>query len=222
MISVVIPTYNDTKNLAHIISVLRKIPNISEIIIVDDGSNDKSKEIIREIEGAKIITNAKNMGKSKAVKVGMGFSINSAVLLIDADLINLEPLHVQEMVNSFNDGAFDMVLGDRQNEFFFTKAIGFSTAYGGERLFKDKRVLLNNGLLDKPGYLLEPNINKYYFKKTKVSIVKLCGLRQEFKIQKAGIKGLIKDLKMYLDYVNYLGLKEFLFQLSYCRKNRRN
>jgi len=222
MISAIIPTYNDIKNLNLIVAVLKDISKINEIIIVDDGSNKKSKRVLGKIEGVKLITNARNMGKSKAVKVGIENSLNYSVLLIDADLTNLKPAHIRKMIDSFNKDGYDMVLGDRQNEFFLTKVIGFSTAYGGERLIKDKNVLLNNNLIGPSGYLLEPNINRYYFKKTKVKIVKLCGLGQEFKIQKKGAKGFIKDLKMYFDYIKYLGLKEFLFQLSFCRKFRNN
>ena len=72
-LSIIIPVYNEEKTILQIFERLTnaKIPVKHEVIIVDDGSKDSTREKLKIIKGAKIILHSKNQGKGAAVKTGI-------------------------------------------------------------------------------------------------------------------------------------------------------
>ena len=88
MISVVIPTYNEEKNIQLIAKSLVNIKVISEIIFVDDNSIDNTTKEIRKINSNRIvlIERKKNKDLSKSVYLGVSRSKNNFTLIMDCDL----------------------------------------------------------------------------------------------------------------------------------------
>ncbi len=101
-ISVILPAYNEEKYLKKIINKIKKVnfkkKNYKyDIIVVDDGSTDNSKEILKGIKGIKLLTQ-KNYGKGRAVQNGIKLSKADYILIQDADL-EYFPNDIPKMLN---------------------------------------------------------------------------------------------------------------------------
>ena len=113
-LSLVIPVYNEERYLPKLFDELIKYFNQKniEIIIVDDGSTDKSKEIINKTTEngdynfkIKVVQLKKNSGKGKAIQEGIKKTIGKFILLHDADLeLDLrDSFEMYEMIKNNND-----------------------------------------------------------------------------------------------------------------------
>lgn len=118
-LSVVIPAYNEAENLSTLIdrlmSVLIPLAIGYEIIVVDDGSNDGTREVLsREISknsNIKSIHFSRNFGHQAALNAGIDYSGGEAVVTMDADSQH-PPELIGEMFMAYKNG-FDLVLGER-------------------------------------------------------------------------------------------------------------
>lgn len=108
--SIVIPVYNEEEALPVVLESLQKIVNSSyEVIVVDDGSSDKSAEIASSYP-YRFIQHTRNMGKGAALQTGIQASMGRNILFIDAD--NTYPVeYIPEMVELME--SFDLVRGAR-------------------------------------------------------------------------------------------------------------
>jgi dolichol-phosphate mannosyltransferase len=110
-ISVVVPVYNEDKNIQPLYRelnpVLQSLTNEYEIIFVDDGSTDGSKEILLRLSNTnkkvKVIHFSKNFGHEAAMTAGIDYSKGDAVICMDADLQH-PPHKLNEMVQKFREG----------------------------------------------------------------------------------------------------------------------
>lgn len=120
VISVIIPVYNEEKNIPEIYSrvssVLSYIPYGYEIILVDDGSIDGSKReitsIIKKDSKVKAIEFSRNFGKEAATTAGVCAALGDAIIIIDADLQH-PPEFITEMIKKWEEGA-EVVVGVRR------------------------------------------------------------------------------------------------------------
>jgi len=110
-LSVVIPVYNESSNIKELYNRLRKasqvFPNPIEIVFVNDGSNDSSLGMLKELalsdKNAKVIDLSRNFGHQIAIRAGLGFVSGDAAVIMDADLQDPPELMV-EMVNKWQEG----------------------------------------------------------------------------------------------------------------------
>ena len=86
LLSIIIPIYNEIEKLPQLISTLKNNFAKHQIIIVDDGSNDGSKEYLKHNDCFDIISISPNRGKGNAIKVALRRVKHKSVLLIDGDL----------------------------------------------------------------------------------------------------------------------------------------
>jgi len=114
-LSVIIPVYNEVESIETIIQRVRATNLVHEIVLVDDGSKDGTRDILKKLEGQKdlhIILHEKNQGKGAAVRTGM-FSAKGDILLIqDADL-EYDPRDYPELLKPIEEGLADVVYGSR-------------------------------------------------------------------------------------------------------------
>ncbi|MFH1650182.1 MAG: dolichyl-phosphate beta-glucosyltransferase [Candidatus Woesearchaeota archaeon] len=130
-LSVIVPAYNEEKRLlksmSKIISFIKELKIPTELILVDDGSTDKTAEIARKA-GAKVISYKPNKGKGNAVRTGVFAAKNEWVLFMDADLstpLNMYPRLAQHYKNDFIIGSRNMKDSDIQLERgWFRKLLG--------------------------------------------------------------------------------------------------
>lgn len=120
-LSIVVPVYNEEntiKLLCHKVrDVLENIEEISEIIIVDDGSTDNTysilKEIKDEIKELRIIRLRANFGQTAALSAGFDNAQGDIVITLDADLQN-DPNDMPKLLEKMKEG-YDVVSGWRKN-----------------------------------------------------------------------------------------------------------
>jgi len=91
LLSIVIPAYNEAESIGALLKLIAAIPTESlgfdkEIIVVDDGSKDDTGKIAAGFPGVKVLTQAPNQGKGRAVQRGIRESTGDYVLVQDADL----------------------------------------------------------------------------------------------------------------------------------------
>lgn len=124
-ISIIIPVYNEEKTIKKVVEKVKKSNTLKlkkEIIIIDDGSTDKSKSIIQKIKGVKKIFHKKNKGKGAAVINGIKKSTGNIILIQDADL-EYDPENYEKLLKPFNDKKIQVVYGVRFNKNIPTKII---------------------------------------------------------------------------------------------------
>jgi glycosyltransferase involved in cell wall biosynthesis len=86
-ISVMVPIYNEEKTIGIVLQELLKVPNVKQIVVVDDGSTDQSVKEIKKVKSKKItLIEKKNGGKGSAIKAGLKEVSEPYVLIQDADL----------------------------------------------------------------------------------------------------------------------------------------
>ena len=87
MISVIIPAYNEENTIKRTIENIKDVLKTQnkEIIVVNDGSEDKTGEVLRKISGIKVMNHIQNKGYGAAIKTGVKNSAGEWILIIDAD-----------------------------------------------------------------------------------------------------------------------------------------
>ena len=115
--SLIVPVYNEKESVAGTIDKLIKTPwqEFPEIIIVDDGSDEKISNNFASVEKVKIIRHEQNRGYGAALKTGIKNAGYDIIAITDAD--NTYPNErIPELVEMFEKGNFDMVVGARVGE----------------------------------------------------------------------------------------------------------
>jgi glycosyltransferase involved in cell wall biosynthesis len=117
-LSIIIPAYNEGKTIVEIIDRIIGVDlwDIDkEIIVVDDGSSDKSIKLLKsdiEPKVDKIIYKEKNMGKGAAIRTGIKFATGDYVIFQDADL-EYDPEEYKSLLEPVIKGKADVVYGSR-------------------------------------------------------------------------------------------------------------
>lgn len=114
-LSVIIPVYNEVKNIQEIIKRVQASKLAEEIIVVDDGSQDGTRDLLKKLDGRKkvrVILHEKNQGKGAAVVTGMKAATGDFLLIQDADL-EYDPRDYPALLQPIKEGLADVVYGSR-------------------------------------------------------------------------------------------------------------
>ena len=110
-VTAIIPAYNEEKHIGQVLAAVKRVSEIDDIVVVSDGSTDRTVEVACGFHGVRVIQLPQNMGKGYAMKVGLDNTPASIVLFLDADLVGLEPHHIRALLLPVYHGAADMALG---------------------------------------------------------------------------------------------------------------
>ncbi|HLO30458.1 MAG TPA: PIG-L family deacetylase, partial [Anaerolineales bacterium] len=114
-VAVIVPAYNEADYIDSVLSVLREVDLIGEIIVVDDGSCDGTANKVQAAVGLDkrihLIRHAHNLGKGQAILTAKEATEASILLLLDADLVGLKPAQILSLIEPVVDQKMDMTLG---------------------------------------------------------------------------------------------------------------
>jgi glycosyltransferase involved in cell wall biosynthesis len=172
-ISVVIPVYNEGQTIGLVIERVMGCGFEVEIIVVDDGSTDGTREYLRQLVHPKVrcYFHARNHGKGAALRLGFAAARNPFVIVQDADL-EYDPHDYSRVLEPLLDGRADMVYGSR----FLggPHRVLFFWHYFGNRML----TLLSNVISDLN--LTDMETGMKAFRRDKLSALKLSGDRFTF------------------------------------------
>ena len=114
-LSIIIPVYNEVGNISEIIKRVQAQGLANEIIVVDDGSTDGTRDILKELNGReklRVILHECNQGKGAAVVTGFNAAQGDILLIQDADL-EYDPRDYPHLLQPLEEGLADVVYGSR-------------------------------------------------------------------------------------------------------------
>lgn len=130
LLSVVMPAYNEQDTIEEIIGRVLAVPVRTELIVVDDGSRDATREILARLQarhGFKLILQERNQGKGAALRRGFQEVTGDLVIIQDADL-EYSPEEYPQLIELICQGRADVVYGSRflgrHRVFLFTHYLG--------------------------------------------------------------------------------------------------
>jgi glycosyltransferase involved in cell wall biosynthesis len=152
-LSILMPVYNEVKTIREIIAKVEaaQIGNIEkQLIIVDDGSTDGTREVLREMAtGSRhnIYFHGHNMGKGAALRTALTYAVGDIILIQDADL-EYDPAEYAELIKPIVEGRADVVYGSRLQGGKVSRAFNFWHYIGNKLLTFVTNILYNAILSD--------------------------------------------------------------------------
>jgi glycosyltransferase involved in cell wall biosynthesis len=114
-VTIIMPVYNEVKTIQEIIHRVQATGIPDEILVVDDGSIDGTRDILAELDGeesVRVLYHEKNQGKGAAVRTGIKNAQGDLILIQDADL-EYDPRDYPGLFKPVNEGIADVVYGSR-------------------------------------------------------------------------------------------------------------
>jgi glycosyltransferase involved in cell wall biosynthesis len=201
--SFVIAAYNEERTVAGVVKIALET-KLGEVLVVSDGSVDQT-DTVAQAAGAKVERLEPNQGKGAAVLRGAQVLTTDYLVLLDADLLALEPSHVQAMLEPIRAGRADTTAGLFSGGGLVTDLGNRATpTWSGQRVIP-RQTILNTPNLEKRGYGIEAAINDQITREgLRLEYVDLPGVSQVLKEQKIGLlAGLARRLKMYWQIFSY-------------------
>lgn len=152
-LSVIIPVYNELSTVKEIIKNVRQVLIQKEIIVVDDGSTDGTREILKSlnIENITVIYHDHNMGKGQAIRTALPFVTGDIVIIQDADL-EYNPEEYPKLIEPIEKGEAKVVYGSRTlgKRFHIVSFQNFIFYLGGKTLSMFTNFLCRSNITDEP------------------------------------------------------------------------
>jgi glycosyltransferase involved in cell wall biosynthesis len=147
-LSVLIPVYNEARTLERLLDAVEERPEVTELVIVDDGSTDRTPEILsgRDFKvPAQVIRHERNRGKGAALRTAIAAATGDVALVQDADL-EYDPAEFPLLLAPIERGRAEVVYGSRS--FAAHSAYSFWFVIGNKAVTLWTNVLFNSYLSD--------------------------------------------------------------------------
>ncbi len=168
-VSVIIAAKNEEPRLANVLKPVCKHPLVGEVIVVSDGSTDKTIDIAKTFH-TKVIEKKVSQGKTMAIRSGIKQARYDVVVLLDADLKGLTEQNITDLASPVIENKVDWTISYRGNSSLIYKLFRMDFV-SGERAIR-KELLLDREIWCKPeiGYGLEVLMNDSFLKRGKTFI----------------------------------------------------
>jgi glycosyltransferase involved in cell wall biosynthesis len=205
--SLVLPSYNEEKNIKNIIEVIKQVKELTELIIVDD-SDDSTPDIVKEHKDIKLIHNKNKQGKTRAVMQGVEVAKYENIVMTDADMIGMRPQFISNMIKEYETGYDMVILNKNEQPIFFTKILRSVPSLSGTRVLK-KSILKKLPFRYEKPFELEFILNRYFLENNlTISFAEAPGSHDSRKYVKYRFwQGLLIDLKAAYNNLTVFGLR---------------
>ena len=194
-ISAIICVYNEEKTIKEVLSIVCNY-FFDEVIVVNDGSIDKTDDILNELSNNykfKYIKLEENKGKGFAMVTGIENASGEIIVFVDADLSDLNKEHLSLLTMPLANNKADMVLG-QATETLIDYSVNPFKSFTGERSVFKKDILPIVDKMKHSRFGVETLINLYYQAEgKKVKYVMLNGLKHPTKFDKVSKQQALKE-----------------------------
>jgi len=208
-VTVIVPAFNEEKHIGNVLSILKSVDIVDEIIVVNDGSHDRTSDVARSY-GIRVVDCAANRGKGAAMQAGIEVTDADIVAFIDADLIGIKREHIENLVRPLleEDDLYMTVGRFTSGRITTDLAQAMVPFISGQRAVK-REFLAGLPDLSKTGYGVEIVITQHAKqRKLKVKEVLIPEATQVMKEEKLGMRqGLKARMKMYSDIAKHIVTK---------------
>lgn len=113
-LTVIIPSYNEKSTIRAIVERVREVDVLKEILVVDDGSVDGTRDILAALayDDVRVILHEKNQGKGAAIRTGVTHATGDYIIIQDADL-EYDPFEYPKLLQPIQEKRADVVYGSR-------------------------------------------------------------------------------------------------------------
>ena len=198
-VAAIIPAFNEEHRIAAVLAAVTGSSSVSAVVVVNDGSTDKTEAAAKAVPNVEVLTLPKNRGKGGAMRAGAMHAQADVLLFFDADLIGLTPRHVEDLLAPVCAGETAMSMGIfRGGRLWTDMAQFFAPAITGQRAIQ-RDVFLQIPDLETVGYGIELAINDFVHRQGLVRRdVILRGVTHPMKEEKLGwLKGAASRMQMY-------------------------
>jgi len=213
-ISVIICAYNEEPRIGSVLRVVAGHPLLAEIIVINDGSVDKTAEVVQRFPSIRLISLSKNQGKSFALAQGIRAATYPLLMLLDADLVGLTTHDIEALAEPMLSRQADVVFTMRQNSLAICKLAGIDYITG-ERMVRRELLLPLVDVIEKlPSYGIEVFMNEEILRRgARLKIVYWDKVRIVRKSGKIGFwKGYYGDIMMTLQICKLIPWYRLVYQ----------
>lgn len=217
----IIPAWNEAERIGGVLEVVVGHPLLAEVIVVDDGSTDGTAAVAAG-RGARVMSSPGNVGKTRALLLGLQAVVTSHVMLIDADLSGLTAQAIADLAAPVLAGQADATLSLRGNAPLTWRMIGVDYI-SGERVLPATLLAGEEARLSAlPKFGFEVFLNRRLMDtQARVAVVPWPAVASPSKASKRGFRaGLEADVAMMQDIFRTIGLRECLAQIRYLSRYR--
>lgn len=211
-IAAVIPAFNEEKTVGAVVRAFKACPLIGEIIVVDDGSTDRTEEEAVRAGADAVLKLPENVGKGEALRQGAAATTAGILFFCDADLLGLSPENVAEIAKPVIEGRYVMCTGLRDRGPLLTRLIAHLPLISGERALK-RSVIEGVPPRFLQGFRIEIALN--YFCRANglpYGSVPTRGVRNFRKMEKVGF---LRGLAGYLEMIRQIAEAMVLVRLEH-------
>ncbi|MFY9234794.1 MAG: glycosyltransferase family 2 protein [Fimbriimonadaceae bacterium] len=141
LVAIVIPALNEEHRIGRVLRAAVTSELADEIIVVSDGSTDRTAEVASRFKGVRVIELPQNLGKGGAMMAGVMATNAAIITFIDADLTGLTGDHIDAIIDPVIHNEADMCLGIfRKGKFWSNAAQRVSPYFSGQRAMKRRLI----------------------------------------------------------------------------------
>jgi LmbE family N-acetylglucosaminyl deacetylase len=184
-VSCIIPAYNEAATVGAVVAAARACAGIDEIIVISDGGTDPTADRAQQAGATCVVSLPHNQGKSDAVLAGLRCARGDVVVLLDADLVGVDPRHLDRLLQPVLVGRADMTVASFVDDPWHKLLRPFS----GQRCFR-RALLRRPEMLAGKGFGLEVVLDRLARDHhARVAHVVWEGIRHRSKREKYGTVG---------------------------------